>query len=178
MAECFSLLGCWQCCLGNFARALVGGYHEEEVGNEFALARACYNDNNPQAGQKVLSNIVNIVLPQGGDVPGNALFGCIATNPLSCCLLGECDMDGGIDEPRDGWLGVVALIGWAEPAEYTQTVHRAVEGVALFWGAQGAVVLNDVASGDPFEALCQNEASDPDGMIGLPGVEDDGLGAP
>jgi hypothetical protein len=111
-------------------------------------------------------------------VTSYALFGFIAAGPLRCCLLGECDMDGGIDDPRDGRSGVAALRGWGEPAEHAEAVHRAVEGVALFWGAQGAVVLNDVASGDLFEALCQDEAGDPGGMIGLPGVEDDGFGAP
>src|SRR6185437_2182814 len=83
------------------------------------------------AGRKSSSNIVNIVLAQGRDMPGYALLGCIAAGPLRCCLLGECDMDGGIDDPCDGRPGVIALGSWGEPAEHAEAIHRAVEGVAL-----------------------------------------------
>ena len=32
--------------------------------------------------------------------------------------------------------------------------------------------MNDVASGDAFQSLRQDEAGDPGGVIGLPGIED------
>jgi len=81
-----------------------------------------------------------------------------------------------VPRPAQNQHGPAACRLGSQPTEGAQAIHRALQGLALFWSAKRAVALDDVACRDAYQSVGDDVAGDPGGMGGLLTTEHDAIG--